>query len=406
MGKKDRYCVTLKVMSRILIIIPSLTGVGGSEKLVDSLSSLLSSNHQVFQASFNSPGSKRHLESDIPYYQLGPVPSLPLYLRWISYTLLALRLSRLKRKLRIDVTISNLWGADLISVLSFGKDKKVSLGLINIRDNPTNRLMVVLRLLVGFIYHQFDRILAISQPLALELKELYALSAQRLGTFRNFVSVANPSPVWGHDKIHRFVFCGRLVHEKNVDGLLSAWAEFTKMRQGVQLVILGDGPLAPDSRSLANRLQLRTGVDPFDTQASVLFLGTVNRPEDFMVGARAFVLSSRHEGVPTVLLLALSLSLPILSADCHSGGVRDLLGASPQKQAKAISPVNAGLLLPIPERSDPETLLVWKRAFEIADSDNEQWAQWVKGAEELARQYSAESVRTAWMAEIESLCTA
>lgn len=390
-------------MSRILIVIPSLTGVGGSEKLVDSLSNLLSSSHQVFQASFDSPGSKRHFESNIRHFQLGPVPHLPLYLRWISYARLAWRLSRLKTKLQINVSISNLWGADLISVLSFGKDKKVSLGLINIRDNPTNRLMLVFRRLVGFIYRRFDRILAISRPLALELKQLYAVPEKRLGTFRNFVNATNPAPVWGHDEIHRFVFCGRLVHEKNVDGLLSAWAEFAKTRHGVQLVILGDGPLATDIRSLATRLQLRAGVDPCDTAASVLFLGTVKSPEDFMVGARAFVLSSRHEGVPTVLLLALSLSLPILSADCHSGGVRDLLGASSQRHINDISPVDAGLLLPIPESSDPETLLVWKRAFEIADSDNEQCAQWVKGAQKLFTQYRPESVHKAWMAEIESL---
>jgi len=177
-------------MSRILIIIPSLTGVGGSEKLVDSLSSLLSSDHQVFQASFDSPGSKRYFESDISYFPLGTTPRLPLYLRWITYTLLALRLSRLKRKLRIDVTISNLWGADLISMLSFGKDKKVSLGLINIRDNPTNRLMITFRVLVGFVYRRFNRILAISLPLALELKALYALSAVHLGLALTYFKIS------------------------------------------------------------------------------------------------------------------------------------------------------------------------------------------------------------------------
>jgi glycosyltransferase involved in cell wall biosynthesis len=391
-------------MSRILILIPSLTGVGGSEKLVDSLSNLLASNHVVFQASFDSPNKKRHIESDISYFQLGPAPNLPLYLRWITYTLLAVRLFRLKRKLRIDVTISNLWGADLISVLSLGKDKKLSLGLINIRGNATNRLMIIFRILVGFIYRRFDRILAISGPLAVELRELYALSGKRLGTFRNFVSSPRPNPVWKNDNIHRFVFCGRLVYEKNVDGLLNAWKAFAKTRSAVQLIVLGDGPLAADIRSLASRLQLSTSADPSDTEASVLLLGTVTKPEDFMVGARAFLLSSRHEGVPTVLLLALSLSLPILTADCHSGGVRDLVGAPAQYQTNDIVPFEAGLLLPIPEGADPQTLLIWKRALEIADSDNVQHAQWVVGATTLFNNFSAESVHKAWMTEIESLC--
>jgi len=391
-------------MSRILIINPSLIGAGGSEKLVDSLSSLLSLNNQVFQASFDSFGSKRNFESDIPHFQLGSSPYLPLYFRWITYLRLALRLSQLKKKLNIDVTISNLWRADLISVLSFGKDKKVSLVVINILDNPTNRLMVSFRFLVGFIYQRFDRVLAISRPLALELKQLYALSGQCLGTFRNFVSKPKPNPVWGQDKINRFVFCGRMVHEKNVEGLLFAWSEFSNEEKGVQLVILGDGPLDAESRSLAKSLNLRSGVDPFDKHASVLFLGAVKRPEDFMVGARAFVLSSRHEGVPTVLLIALSLGLPILSADAHSGGVRDLLGGSDQDYVKTITPVASGLLLPIPDIYDPETLLLWKRAFQIANSDNVQRAKWMRGAEELAHLYSTDSVSKFWATEIESLC--
>ena len=387
-------------MSRVLIIIPSMTGVGGSEKLVDSLSNLLSSGHQVFQASFDSPGTRRHFESDISCFQLGPVPLLPLCLRVTAYALLALRLSRLKRRLQIDVTISNLWGADLINVLSVGRDRKISLGLINIRDNPTNRLMIKFRFLVGFVYRRFDRILAISNPLAIELKDLYALSDERLGTFRNFVNIPHPRPVWVDDGIHRFVFCGRLVYEKNVDGLLCAWAEFARARQGVQLVLLGDGPLASSCRDLAIRLQLRIGDSPSDTQVSVLFLGTVKQPEDFMAGACAFVLSSRHEGVPTVLLLALSLTVPVLAADSRSGGVRDLLGASSQKQTIGIVPVDAGLLLPIPEEANPDTLLAWKRAFEVAVSDRVRHAQWMKGAASLFRQYSAESVQKTWMIEI------
>ena len=391
-------------MSRILIVIPSLKGTGGSEKLVGSLSRLLSTSHEVYQASFDSLGSSRHNGEGVPYFELGPIPNFPFYLRWISYGILAMRLSRIKKKLRIDLTISTLWRADLISVLSLGKDKKVSLGVINIRDNPTNRLMIVFQLLVGYIYRRFDRVLAISRPLALELKELFALSGQQLGTFRNFVSKPKPNPVWGQDKINRFVFCGRMVHEKNVEGLLFAWSEFSNEEKGVQLIILGDGPLDAESRSLAKSLNLRSGVDPFDKHASVLFLGAVKRPEDFMVGARAFVLSSRHEGVPTVLLIALSLGLPILSADAHSGGVRDLLGGSDQDYVKTITPVASGLLLPIPDIYDPETLLLWKRAFQIANSDNVQRAKWMRGAEELAHLYSADSVSKFWATEIESLC--
>ena len=193
------------------------------------------------------------------------------------------------------------------------------------------------------------------------------------------------------------------MYEKNVDGLLAIWAAFASSKTNIQLVILGDGPLAQESRSLALKLNLSIGVSPTDKQASVLFLGSVSQPENYMVGARAFLLTSRHEGVPTVLLLAASLCLPVLAADCHSGGVRDLLGKSEQEPMKDGVSVCAGRLLPIPESSFPETILVWKQALEIVDTDMALREQWTKGAAELSVLYSVESVRKAWMAEIEGL---
>jgi len=390
-------------MTKILILIPSLTGVGGAEKLVDSLSSLLGSSHQVFQASFDAEDARRHFESQTSFFPLGVAPRLPLCFRWITYAVLAFRLAKFKKKLGIDITISCLWRADLISAMSLGKDKKISLGLINIRNNQTNSLMIRFRSFVGIIYRRFDRVLAISRPLQDELRELYTIPDEKLGTFRNFLDTPSPTSVWGVDNIRRFVFCGRLVYEKNVDGLLAIWAAFASSKTNIQLVILGDGPLAQESRSLALKLNLSIGVSPTDKQASVLFLGSVSQPENYMVGARAFLLTSRHEGVPTVLLLAASLCLPVLAADCHSGGVRDLMGKSEQEAMKDGVSVGAGRLLPIPESSFPETILVWKRALEIVDTDMALREQWTKGAAALSVLYSVESVRKAWMAEIEGL---
>jgi hypothetical protein len=52
--------------------------------------------------------------------------------------------------------LRNLWGADLISVLSGGNDRKIALCHINVVGNPTNRLMVSFRPLVAAIYRKFD----------------------------------------------------------------------------------------------------------------------------------------------------------------------------------------------------------------------------------------------------------
>jgi hypothetical protein len=59
--------------------------------------------------------------------------------------------------------LRNLWGADLISVLSGGNDRKIALCHINVVGNPTNRLMVSFRPLVAAIYRKFDRVVAVRE---------------------------------------------------------------------------------------------------------------------------------------------------------------------------------------------------------------------------------------------------
>lgn len=390
-------------MSNILFVIPSLSSAGGAEKLIDSLSRILGSDHKIYQASFDSFNTKRYFENEVQFYPLGSLIRIPLPLRWITYFIRAYRLTQLKQKLDIDISISVLWSADIINVLSLSKDKKISLAVINILNNPTNRLMVTLRVIVGMIYRSFDRILAISNPLLEELYGLYHIKKEKSGVFRNFVSLPKPAPVWGDDKVHRFVFCGRLVYEKNVDGLLALWADFSSRHPNCQLVIIGDGPLSAELHALALRLGLSIGFDCGDNVVSVLFLGSCLNPENYMNGARAFMLTSRDEGVPTVLLLAFALHLPVLVSDCHSGGVRDLLGLPDTPVSAAGIVVSSGMLLPIPESSVPESIAEWSKALDVMEHDSEQHARWIRGSEDLAETFSVEAAERFWKSEMEHI---
>ena len=308
-------------------------------------------------ATFDPPGTRCYFDGDAPYFPIGQGRDLPLPLRWLNYFASARRLAALKRRLNIDLTISVLWRADLINVLSSIGERKFSLGVINILNNSTNALMQHFRGFVGRIYRRFDCVFAIGPGVAEELQTLYRLDPRKIKVFRNFIAANAVEPVWpAHEKV-RFVFCGRFVHEKNIDGLLHLWADFARARPGRQLVLIGDGPLLDDMKSLAVEHGLSVDHDPGAMAADVLFVGTTQQPESFMAGARAFVLTSRHEGVPTVLILAAALGLPIMAADCHGGGVRHLLGLPPQ----ALLPqcVSAGMVLPVPEPANPDSLVHW-----------------------------------------------
>jgi len=384
---------------RVLLLMASLAGVGGAERMVDSLSRLLSSAGVcVCEASFDPPGARRRLENDTPFYPLGHLPRLPLPLRAFEYGLTALRLRALKRRLRIDVTISNLWRSDLVSVLSGGPDRKIALCHINIIDNPDNRMMLRLRSLVAVTYRRCERVIAVSEPLSRELAVLYRLSPGQVGYVDNFVQRPDVAARIVDHRVRRIVWCGRMSPGKNVSGLLHAWRAFVVGETGAQLVLLGDGSERAQLERLATQLDLRIGVIE-DRAAQVVFVGMVKNPAAYMAGARALALSSISEGLPMVMLEALSLGVPVLAADCPPGGVRAALagpGLFDPLRAEA-EPTSCGALLPVPSAKNPHTLELWRAAFAEALHNDERCQVWRAGALAQAARFSPALARDKWL---------
>ena len=381
-----------------------MSSAGGAEKLVDSLTQLLKDNYNIGIASFDPPGSKPFFQNGVPHYQLGLESRLPLPFRAFTYLRSARKLSALKRRLGVEISISVLWRADLINILSRAGGKTISLAVINILNNKTNALMVKLRGPVGYIYRHFDRILSITPEISTELLTLYRLDPNKIGIFKTFLACPSTPRIFSNDR-PRFVFCARAVHEKNLDGLLHAYAQFAVRNPGRQLVIIGDGPLLDSMKALTRELGLTLGTD-FNSHEQVLFVGGSSIPEAFMIGATAFLLPSRHEGVPTVAILAAALGLPILASDCLGGGMRVLFGLTPNAP---LSPPEgetgpaAGLLLPIPEPDQPDTLDTWVRAMEVADRDRDRREKWVAGAFKMAADHKPDTVREDWVSIVESV---
>lgn len=81
-----------------------------------------------------------------------------------------------------------------------------------------------------------------------------------------------------------------------------------------KLFIVGDGKLMAETQDLASRLEL----DEY-----VSFLGSRNDINALLSMADIFILSSKHEGLPTVLVEAAMAKNVIISTDC--GGIDDIL---------------------------------------------------------------------------------
>ena len=97
---------------------------------------------------------------------------------------------------------------------------------------------------------------------------------------------------------------------KQVDILLACYAKSILPKQNTRLIILGDGVRLDEMKSLADKLKISDFVD---------FKGFEPNPEYYLKNALFTVLTSKYEGLPTVLVESLLMQTPVISFDCETG---------------------------------------------------------------------------------------
>lgn len=161
-------------------------------------------------------------------------------------------------------------------------------------------------------------LIAVSKGVATDIAEQLSLPPRRITVIYN--PVISPRlemlakqpvdhPWFGNDDIPVILAIGRLAPAKGFDVLISAFAELIR-HTPARLLILGEGPERHKLESLVSSLGLAD---------SCQLPGYESNPYRFLSRASAFVLSSRFEGLPTVLIEALSLNAPVVATDCPSG---------------------------------------------------------------------------------------
>jgi glycosyltransferase involved in cell wall biosynthesis len=101
------------------------------------------------------------------------------------------------------------------------------------------------------------------------------------------------------------VFVGRLVPEKGLDTLLSAWASAFAGRKDVRLRLVGGGRLEEQLREQARALGIASQIE---------FLGHQDRVEDVLATADIGVLPSTIEGLSNTLLEFMASGLPTIAS--------------------------------------------------------------------------------------------
>lgn len=177
-----------------------------------------------------------------------------------------------------------------------------------------------LRLLYALYLCGPGKVVTVSQGLRTALARLMPWGRQRIRYCPNAVITstlleAAQAPLPTHTPQVYWLGVGRLVETKGFNLLLDAYAAAASQASVPDLVIAGDGP---QREALARQAQA------LGIEERVRFTGHLRNPYALIRSAQLLVLSSLHEGLPTVLIEALALGTPVLSTDCGSGP-RELL---------------------------------------------------------------------------------
>lgn len=179
--------------------------------------------------------------------------------------------------------------------------------VISERNNPkAQKKHVAWRLVSGVILRRADRLVMQTDAILKTLPDTLRRKAFVIG---------NPCEATDVHKKHStemfsLVAVGRLVEQKGFDTLIKAFAKIATDFPEWTLTIFGEGP---------DRGLLQSQINTLDLEDRVKLDGITERPGEWVSVASLFVLTSRYEGFPNVLIEAMAAGLPVVATDCDFG---------------------------------------------------------------------------------------
>lgn len=195
------------------------------------------------------------------------------------------------------------------------------------------------RLLGRWLARSVDHVSSVSEATSLDFGVTYGVAPERRSVIRRGILIpARIESAVARQRLTELaqlppdarilLHTGSFSEEKNHAWLIDTFAEIREQRPDVHLFLIGDGELRPSVEERVATLGLAN---------SVHLLGVRRDAAELVAGADLFVLPSRIEGVPGVVLEAAAQQVPAVATNV--GGM-----------AEAIVDGSTGVLVPLDDR--------------------------------------------------------
>lgn len=295
----------------ICLTITNFANRGGEERMCATLANALADfGYHVIIVSTDKPSSQK--------VQFEVSPGIKCY---------SLKSNRVERKLSRMPMTKHLWLSKYKMIL---KRHRIQVVIdVDVHNTLVTSKVVNKKDVRIISWHHFNYDRFLDWPTRRELHDCFAHKVDRLVVLtksdeHDFVckegidaslvkQIYNPSPVSADAEcVHtekKVLAIGRFAEQKGFDLLLRSWAIVEKTADDWTLEIVGDGFQKKELENMIENLGLKNVLlSPF----------TKNIKEKYQ-DASVYVLSSRYEGFVLVLLEAMSMSLPVVAFDCHTG---------------------------------------------------------------------------------------
>ena len=298
-------------MRKLLIIVPSISYLGGLESVANTTVNVLKDNYDISLVYFYKTENELAIDENIKKICLDTPYSNNLLTQITTMFKRTKLLKKFKKNNNINISLSIGKTASISNALSKCNDKI----LTSIHSSGDISNNFIMKKLDKYIYNKSVKIICVCKGLANELKNTIKINDKKIYVLYNPFDISTIqdksaefcNEIKGTPALFSF---GRIDKWKNYEMQIYALEKLLRTYPNAVLNILGDGDNKENLRTLANKLNLTKNVN---------FISKTTNPFKYLQKSDVFISTSQFEGFCNTIVEAFICKIPVISTDCKVG---------------------------------------------------------------------------------------